>query len=88
LLETVKPNLTKNVEISVTPTAINREFVDFLTRNMKQNPGKSVLKLNVYDPEQNLKVSLHTSDKGFVMNDDLADFLMNNLDIDVSVAVA
>ncbi len=88
LLETVKPNLTKNVEISVAPTAINRDFVDFLTRNMKQNPGKSVLKLNVYDAEANMKVSLHTSDKGFVMNDDLADFLMNNLDIDVSVAVA
>ena len=88
LLETVKPNLTKNVEISMNPAAISRDFVDFLTRNMKQNPGKSVLKLNVYAPEENLKVSLHTSDKGFVMNDDMAEFLMNNLDIDVSVALA
>jgi len=85
LLETVKPTLTKGIDISLTPALLSNEFVQFISNNSKQNPGKSTLKINVYEPEEDLKISLHTNDKGIMMNDELAEFLVANLDIDVKV---
>ena len=88
LLETAKQTLTKNVEISLNATALSKQFVEFITRNIKSNPGKATLRFNVYEPEEDLKVSLFSSDKGFAMNDDMAEFLMDNLDVEVSVVLA
>ena len=88
LLETVKPTMTKGIEISLTTSTVSQEFVSFITNNMKQNPGKTSLKFNVYEPEENLKITLYTNEKGFTMNDEMADFLMENMDIDVTVAIS
>jgi DNA polymerase-3 subunit alpha len=87
LLETAKQTLTRNIEISLNATALSKQFVEFITRNIKSNPGKSTFRFNVYEPEEDLKVSLFSSDKGFAMNDDMAEFLFNNLDVEVSVGV-
>ncbi len=88
LLETAKQTMTKNVEINIKPAAISKDFVDFITQNIKSNPGKSSLRFHVYEPEEDLKVSLFSSEKGFTMNDDMAEFLLNNLDVEVSVGLA
>ena len=88
LLETAKQTMTKNVEINIKPAAISKDFVDFITQNIKRHPGKSSLRFNVYEPEEDLNVSLFSSEKGFSMNDDMAEFLLNNLDVEVSVGLA
>ncbi len=88
LLETAKQTMTKSVEINIKPAAISKDFVDFITLNIKKHPGKSSLRFNVYEPEEDLKVSLFSSEKGFSMNDDMAEFLLNNLDVEVSVGLA
>jgi len=88
LLETVKPTMTKGIEISLTTTTVSSDFVNFVTQNMKQNPGKTSLKFHLYEPEENMKITLYTSEKGFTMNDEMGDFLMENLDIDLSVLLS
>jgi DNA polymerase-3 subunit alpha len=87
LLETAKTVLTKNVDISMHPAAVSEAFVHFIERNMKTNPGKSSFKFNIIDPNESLKISLLTSEKGFSMNDELAEYLMNNTDIEVNVGL-
>jgi len=87
LLETAKSMLTKAVDITLHPGAISEEFIHTIERNMKANPGKSSFKFNVIDPIENIKISLFTSEKGFSMNDDLAEYLLNNNDIDINVSL-
>jgi DNA polymerase III subunit alpha len=85
LLETVKTSLTKQVVIEVAPQFINDDFVNFIDTNIKANPGKSGLRFNITDARKNYKVGLYSMEHGFTMNDDMAHFLQNNPDIDVSV---
>ncbi len=88
LLETVKTNLTKQVVIDITPQAINGDFVNFIDRNIKANPGKSSIKFNIIDNRNNFKVGMYTLESGFTMNDDMAVFLNENPDVEVSVVTA
>jgi DNA polymerase III subunit alpha len=85
LLETVKISLTKQVVIEVAPQFINDDFVSFIDKNIKANPGKSGLRFNITDARNNYKAGLYSMEHGFTMNDDMAQFLQNNPDIDVSV---
>jgi len=87
LLETAKQSLTKSIEINLHPTAISGEFVEFISSNVRNNPGKTSLKFNVIEPRDNLKISMYTTDKGFTMNEDMAEFLLNNLDIEINVGL-
>src|SRR5205085_4885506 len=75
LLETVKPALTKQVVIDVQPQFINSDFVNFIDRNIKDNPGKTSLRFNIIETRNNCKIGLYTMEKGFTMNDDMAVFL-------------
>ncbi len=87
LLETAKQNLTKSIDINIHPAAVSGEFVQFISNNVRSNPGKSSLRFNMIEPRENLKISLYTNDKGFLMNEEMADFLMNNLDVEISVGL-
>ena len=87
LLETAKQNLTKSIDINIHPASVSGEFVDFVSNNVKSNPGKSSLRFNMIEPRENLKISMYTSEKGFLMNEEMADFLMNNLDVEISVGL-
>ena len=87
LLETVKQQLTRSVELSMHPSALTEDMIRFLEKNTRSYPGKSTLKFNVYEPKENLRVSMFTIEKGFQMNEEMADYLMNNLDVDVKVGL-
>jgi DNA polymerase-3 subunit alpha len=87
LLETVKQVLTRSVEISMHPGAVNEQMVQFLEKNLRSYPGKSTLRFNVVEPKENLRISMYTIERGFQMNEEMADFLMNNPDIDVKVGL-
>jgi DNA polymerase III subunit alpha len=88
LLETVKRTLTKEIKIDITPADINNEFIDFIDDNVKNNPGKTVIKFQTKDFEENLKVTLYSLEKGFTMNDDMAFYLNARNDLQVSVLTA
>ena len=85
LLETVKPTLTKQVVLDVQPQFINEDFVNFLETNVKTNPGKTTLKVNITDIRNNYKVGMYSLGSGFTMNDEMAVFLNENKDVEVSV---
>lgn len=87
LLETAKMNLTKQLEICVEPASLTDEFVSFIETNVKSNPGKSSLKFKLREPQENLEVVLSTTEKGFTMNEEMASFLLDNPDVEVSVAL-
>ncbi len=88
LLETVKTNLTKQVVIDVQPQFINEDMINFIDNNVKNNPGKTSIKFNVKDVRNNYKVGMYSLEKGFTMNDEMALFLNDNKDVDVSVVTA
>lgn len=87
LLETAKMNLTRNIEICMEPASVTNEFVHFIENNVRSNPGKSSLKFKIKEPQENLEVVLNTTDKGFTMNEDMAIFLLDNPDVEVSVGL-
>jgi DNA polymerase III subunit alpha len=87
LLETAKSFLTKSLDITLHPKIINEQFIKFISKNIKTNPGDAMLKINCIDPIQQLKVSLYNNSVGFKMNDELADFLLKQEDIEIGVGL-
>ncbi|MFM6926649.1 MAG: DNA polymerase III subunit alpha, partial [Ferruginibacter sp.] len=85
LLETVKPALTKQLVIDVEPQFITAEMVDFIDNNVRNNPGKTSLKFNITENRHKFRIGLHTLEKSLTMNDELAFYLNENKDIEVSV---
>lgn len=85
LLDTIKSTLTKQVIIDIQPQLLNNEMIDFMEKNIKAYPGASSLKFNITDTRNNYKISMYSLEKGFAMNDDMAVFLNENKDINVSV---
>ncbi len=88
LLETIKRSLTRQVLIDVNPKLLNEAHIQFIEKNVKRFPGKASLKFTISEPKEQLKVSMYTVEKGFEMNDEMAVFLEENLDLDVNVVTA
>ena len=87
LLEMVKQTLTRSIDITLKPSAVTTEMVNFIEKNMKDNPGKTSLRINLFEPKENLKVSLFSMERSFLMNEDMAGYLLNNPDLDVHVGI-
>ena len=87
LLETAKQTLTKQIDINIQPASLTNGFVNFVENNVKSNPGKASIRFNIYEPLHHLKVTMHTMDRGFTMNEEMADFLIDNPDVDISVEI-
>ncbi len=88
LLETVKPTLTREVKIDLMPETINEKFIDFIDDNVRNNPGKTTIKFQIKDFEENLKVTMYSLEKSFTMNDEMAAYLNEHNDLQVSVLTA
>jgi DNA polymerase III subunit alpha len=85
LLETVKRNMTKQIIVDIEPRFVSDTMVGFIEKNIKKNPGKSSIKFNLIEPKENWKISMYTVEKGFEMNDEMADFLLNSPELNVNV---
>jgi DNA polymerase-3 subunit alpha len=85
LLETVKQNQTRSIEISMHPSKLDQEMLEFVEKNLKQNPGRASLKFNFVEPKEQLVASVRTYEKGFLMNDDMVSFLDKHPDLSVLV---
>jgi DNA polymerase-3 subunit alpha len=88
LLETLLKNYTKKVQVHLSADAINEEMLEFMEENVKTFPGKSTLKFCVREPSENLKFGMYTLGKGFEMNDEMANYLQKNPQLDVQIEVA
>lgn len=85
MAETLKRNLTRQVNIEMHPKDITTDVVDFIDKNVRNHPGKATLKLTLNEPRHNWRVSLLTLDNGFEMNDELTEFLEDKPEFDVQV---
>ena len=85
LLETVKQNQTRSIEITLHPSHLNETIISFFEKNLKQNPGKSSFKVTFIEPREQMVASLLTIEKGFLMNDELVEFLDKTPELGVKV---
>ena len=87
LLETIKRAYTKQLKLALQPGVITSNQIDFLQKNMKSHPGKSRLKMILFDQVEKLLVELRTIEKGFEMNDEMTAFLEKHPEIEVKVDI-
>ncbi len=87
LLETAKQNLTKQIDLNMHVGSVSAEVVNFIDKNIKGNPGKAGLRINLFEPKENLNITLSNNDRGFSMNDEMSSFLLSNPDIEVTVSL-
>ena len=87
LLDTVKTTQTKHIEMVLPPDAVTKNFIDFVEKNAKENPGKAALKFKIYETAENLVVNMYTLEKGFTMNDAMSEYLTAHPEIEVGVGL-
>jgi DNA polymerase-3 subunit alpha len=85
LAETLKKNLTRLVQVELHPVHVTSEVLSFIEKNVKDHPGKATLKFTLTEPKNNHKISLVTMDNGFEMNDEMAEFLEQRPEFEVTV---
>lgn len=85
LAESMKKNLTKQVNIEVHPQYINADMIKFVEKNLKYHPGTSALRFILTEPKNNMKISLVTANNGFEMNEELIHFLEEKPELEVQV---
>jgi DNA polymerase-3 subunit alpha len=87
LLETIKKIMTKKVMIRIEPRFVSEELIAFFEKNLKSNPGKTSLQVELIDPSDEWKISLFTAEKGVEMNDELTEYLLSSPELEVSVLI-
>jgi DNA polymerase-3 subunit alpha len=87
LAEDLKRNMTKQLCLELDVRNVQTEFIDFLEGNMSKYPGKTVLKLVLTEPKEDMKANFRTLAQGIEMNNDLISFLETRPEIEVQVTV-
>ncbi len=85
LLESLMKLGTKKLQIEVHPQSVSKEFIAFMGENVKQYPGKSILKFCISDPASQLKFGMYSMEKGFEMNDEMANYLQEKPELDIQI---
>jgi DNA polymerase III subunit alpha len=88
LAETVKRNLTRQLNIETSPQHLSEETVSFLEKNLKKFPGGTNLRIILAEQNSNMRISLVGAGRGVEMNDELIEFLQNNAELDVQVVTS
>lgn len=77
LAETMLANMTRSLTLEIRPQDIQPGLLEFLEKNIKKNPGKTVFKFNIIDDRNGLKTNLIGTSYGIEMNPGLVEFLHN-----------
>jgi DNA polymerase-3 subunit alpha len=85
LAETLKKQLTRQVNIQVHPEHVNKEMIYFVEKNLRNFPGNTTLKFIVNEPTKELKISLVTTNSGLEMNDELIHFFEDKPELEIQV---
>jgi DNA polymerase-3 subunit alpha len=78
LLDDVRKLLTKRLQFSIPLDKIDPLFVNFIEKNIKNNPGNTELIIHVADEQGNMSVRLKSQAIRIVVNDELIRFLQDN----------
>lgn len=85
LLESLMRLHTKGIEIKMLAQHVSDELVSFLAKNVHENPGKSNLRIMVYEPQSKQGINMIKSSGGITMNPSLVDFFNGTPGIELSV---
>ncbi|HEX5652879.1 MAG TPA: DNA polymerase III subunit alpha [Chitinophagaceae bacterium] len=85
LAETLKRNLTRQVNIQVNPKDLSEDMIGFVEKNMKNFPGQASLRFILADGRNKWKISLVNTNSGFEMNDEMIRFLQEKPELDVQI---
>ena len=85
LLESLMKLCTKKLNIESHPSFITPPLIEFFDTNIRKYPGKSTIKFCLHEPKSKWKVGMFTMENGFEMNDEMARFLQEKPELDVSV---
>lgn len=77
LAESVRKTFTKKLELRIPAADVTEDMVQFVQKNLKANKGASILKINIKDLEDDMDINLLTTGKGFEMNAELIEYLLN-----------
>ena len=78
LLDHVKKMLSKRFYIQLPLAAIDKDFIDFLSSNVKQYPGKTELMLQIADGDEEMMTTLRPVQHKIELNDELLRFVEEN----------
>ena len=85
LLESLMRSTTKKLQIEMNAKEVTTGFIDFIQKNVQQFPGSSTLKFCINEPAATLKFCMYTLQRGFEMNDEMANYLQEKPELDVQV---
>lgn len=85
LLENVMNSLSKQIQLQIEAKDIDNDFIMFMEKNWKKNPGNCRLRIKVNN-RSNENAQFYSLEKGITINDDLVEFVMNNVLVEVSVS--
>ncbi len=83
--ESVKKMLTREITILAHPASLRPEWIDFLAKNRKKNPGKTSLVIQLIDQDAKQQVTLRTLEKPLELNEELLQFLQERTEWQVRV---
>ncbi len=85
LLESLMQSATKKLQIEMHPKDVTKELIEFFDRNMQEHPGNSTVKFCVHDTTSKLKFGMYALEKGFEMNDEMANYLLEKPELGIQV---
>lgn len=85
LLESLMKLCTRKLQMETHPKFITAELIEFMEKNVQKFPGRATLKFSITEPANNWKINLYSLENGFEMNDEMAYYLQEMPEIDISV---
>lgn len=85
LLDSLMKEHTKKLDVNFLANELLPGWVDFLTKNVKENPGSVPLRFIIYEPKTKQNITLATNKGGITMNPSLAEFFMGNKELLISL---
>jgi DNA polymerase-3 subunit alpha len=85
LLESLMQSSTKKLQIEMHPKDVTKDLIEFFDRNMQEHPGNSTVKFCVTDTTSKLKFGMYALEKGFEMNDEMANYLLEKPELGIQV---
>ncbi len=81
LLSEVRKNYIKTVTLNLPLNKIDEAVIQEIEKMAKNNKGKSLLKFNVYDPENNMNIHMFSRTSKINFSDEFLTFFENLPDI-------
>jgi DNA polymerase-3 subunit alpha len=88
LLESLKTQSTKGLEIVMHPADLSVELLQMLEKNFNKNKGTTWVKFKLRDSVKNYDIELDMMNKPISINEEMADYLFKTQVMDVKVITA